>query len=166
MGETTQDGHEEFRDSLGPGAFQDSQEAGDEGPRPLNVEGLVDELETPRRSRGSVGLAFFFLKQRRVFLGTTALQIVISESMDRKRGTWFSTQLDLSNDHFHEDSSDVQPSNIDSSKPRQGLSWNEDCSVAALSRQNSKGKVPCIEMGGSVWSRLQDHLPPSSFWFL
>lgn len=42
-GETTQDGHEEFRDSLGPGAFQDSQEAGDEGSRPLNVEGLVDE---------------------------------------------------------------------------------------------------------------------------
>lgn len=42
-GETTQDGHEEFRDSLGPGAFQDGQEAGDEGSRPLNVEGLVDE---------------------------------------------------------------------------------------------------------------------------
>ena len=40
---TTQDGHEEFRDSFGPRAFQDCQEDGDEG---LDVEcygGVVDE---------------------------------------------------------------------------------------------------------------------------
>ena len=34
-----------------------------------------ETLKFPRGSRGSVGLAVFFWKQRRVFLGTTALQV-------------------------------------------------------------------------------------------